>query len=261
MSNHSKKRHVERQSLIHVTPVNCADSIIESQHFNPGNGLYGIGVYFANTLEAAFLKVKHHRDPNIKWTYLIADVYIGKAKKYKKQEAISSTPINTQELVNQGYSTIFGYQQPTGREVVCLDPTRIHNIKYIDGEKPSKFFFINRTRIVLFYVTDVSQAATVHDTQIIPKTDGPFGTGYYLYYTLADAKSLNRKANTFFACDANLYNFHELTEGETLGSSNIRRSHFRSFHACQNNIQYYIFTDKKLLKNFHFCGGKPWNSK
>lgn len=71
-------------------------------------------------------------------------------------------------------------------------------INDIDSEKTSRFFFIDRLRIVLFYVTDVSPAATVHDSQIIPKTDRPFGTGYYLYYTLADSKTLNIEMQTHF---------------------------------------------------------------
>ena len=258
-SSHKDGIHIERQSLIHVTPVNCADLIIESQLFKAGNGLYGVGVYFANTLEAAFLKVKHHKDKNIKWTYLIADVYIGKAKSFSKTEAVNQRPINTQALINQGYTCIFGYQQPTGREIVCLDPTRIHNIKYIYGEHPSKFFFIDRPRIVLFHVTHVSKASKVHDSQTIERTNGPFGNGFYLYYTLSDARKIDHNAKTYFACDAYLDRFHELTGNETLGSKSVRDGGFKSFHGRKNHIHYYIFSDRNLFKNFHFCGGKPWN--
>lgn len=252
-----------RQCLIHVTPVECADLIIESQTFKTGRGLYGNGVYFANTLEAAALKVKHHRESNIRWTYLIADVYIGKYKEFKKDEAASRN-VDTQQLINEGYNSIIGFKQPTGREIVCLDPSRIHNIKYIYGQKPSKFFYIDRPRIVLFYVTNVNNAPEIHRSQQVPETVGPFGKGYYLYYTITDAKrecNENSDNLTFFACDAYLDSFYTLHNRETLGSKHICEKRYKSFHGYKNHIHYYIFKDPRLLDSFHFCGGKPWNLK
>lgn len=59
MSGNNNHYHI---SLIHQTDQNCAEQIISSQKMIPSsNGLYGPGIYFANTIEAANLKnMKRH---------------------------------------------------------------------------------------------------------------------------------------------------------------------------------------------------------
>ena len=77
-TSQNKTGNIHRLALFHRTPIECAEKIISSQQFKKGGGLYGTGIYFANTYEATTLKTKHH--PNSKWCVLVADVYIGNYK-------------------------------------------------------------------------------------------------------------------------------------------------------------------------------------
>ena len=204
-----------RLNLIHITPVECAENIIREQQFHVGGGLFGQGVKFGNTLEACQKKVKHHLKQNpgvqIQWTYLIADVYIGKAKPILKKYA-KSHPINTQLLISQGYNSVIGHGLKSGREFVVFDANRIQNIKYVYGSIPHCFFKIHRKRIVLFYVTSSIEASQISQNKIIPNKNGPFGNAIYLYYTIFDAKNHNQNQNTetILSCEVHLYNFYKL---------------------------------------------------
>ena len=254
--------YYHRLNLIHITPVECADSIIQEQKFHVGGGLFGQGVYFGNTLEACQKKVKHHQKKNpgvqIQWTYLVADVYVGKAKPILKKYA-KNNPVNTQLLISQGYNSVIGHGLVSGREFVVFDANRIHNIKYIYGSIPHNFFPIKRKRIVLFYVTSSNEAHHISGSQIIPKKNGPFGNAIYLYYTITDAKQQCQISETILACEVHLYDFYELKKNETLNSKFVISKRFRSFTGVNNHVKLYIFTDPSLVFNVHYCGGKTWN--
>lgn len=251
-----------RLNLIHITPVECADCIIRDQEFHVGGGLFGQGVYFGNTLEACNKKVKHHQKKHpgvhIEWTYLIADVYVGKAKPILKKYA-KHHPINSQILINQGYNSIIGHGLKSGREFVIFDAKRIHNIKYIYGTIPRAFFRIERRRIVLFYITNVHEARQISNTRTIPKSNGPFGRAIYLYYTITDAKKRNHHFETILSCEVHLYDFHQLGCNENIHSKHIISRHYKSFIGIINNVPVYLFKDPSLVFNIHYCGGKPWN--
>lgn len=251
-----------RWTLFHVTSVEHADSIIKSQCFHTGDGLYGVGVYFANTIGACKLKIMHHlkKDPNYlkRLTYLVADVYVGKAKPYSKKQAIANKP-DAKALLKRGYTSVIGYELPTGREVICLDPSRIHNIKYALGQRPPSFFPIDRKRIVLFFVSSKQMAREAHDNQGFPKTNGKYGKGIYLYMSLGDALDDHPKSETYMACEANLNDFCKLRPGETLKTNKIKEKGYKSFITPPGHgTQCFIFKDPSLIFNIHFCGGQPW---
>lgn len=48
----NKTGKIHRLTLFYLTPLECAEQIISSQRLKKGNGLYGEGIYFANTYEA-----------------------------------------------------------------------------------------------------------------------------------------------------------------------------------------------------------------
>lgn len=257
-SETSSQSEISRLSLFHVTPVENAEKIIQSQHFKLGSGLYGRGVYFANTIEATTYKTQHHKDSNIKWTFLVADVYVGKWIGITKDQAKASQ-VDTDALKSQGYNSIIGYGLHSGREIICLDENRIHNIKYVYGEKPNAFFFINRPRIVLFYATSSNQAEKIHGHQSFLPIEGKYGKGIYLYYTITDAVQNSDQSETFIACDAYVSHIYKLQNDEHVNSHHLQNQGYRSFVAQDDEMYYYIFTDPSLITNIHFCGGKPWN--
>lgn len=256
--NANINQEIQRLSLFHVTPVENAEQIIQSQHFIPGNGLYGRGVYFANTIEATTYKTQHHKDQNIQWTFLIADVYVGKWISFSKDQA-KAGKIDVNLLKSQGYNSIIGYKMHSGRELVCLDENRIHNIKYVFGVRPNSFFYINRPRIVLFNAVSSKQAQNIHDNQSFKPIDGKFGKGIYLFYTITDALQQNPGAETYLACDARVSGIYKLRNGENLNSKNFKDKNFKCFMAKDDHQYYYIFTDPSLISSIHFCGGNPWN--
>ncbi|KAK8898474.1 hypothetical protein M9Y10_000763 [Tritrichomonas musculus] len=119
----------------------------------PGaKGLYGAGIYFANTIEATDHKA-HRRG-----VYLIADVYVGKYKEISKAEAISGN-FNVQQIQSNGYACIFGYRMPTGREIIVFDPELVRNIKYVYGARTQAVFATDRERITLFLVVSKESAS------------------------------------------------------------------------------------------------------
>lgn len=263
MSSNDVTAH--RWTLFHVTTIDHANSIIKGQNFIAGDGLYGVGVYFANTIEACKLKIMHHLkdDPNYlkRLTYLVADVYVGRAKPISKSQAQKKKP-NHKALLKQGYTSIIGYELSTGREVICLDPSRIHNIKYALGKRPTEIFPIERNRIVLFFVASRKIAKEAHDNQKFMKTSGKYGKGIYLYNSIGDALSAHPNAETFIACEARLNNFYQLKNGENLQSQSVKGKGFKSFAAPKGDgKQLYIFKNGSNVFNIHFCGGEPWNKQ
>lgn len=92
--------HPYHLSLIHQTDLECAEKIISTQTMIPSaNGLYGPGIYFANTIEAANLKSRR------KGVFLTADVYPGKSKKVSKNDVLHGN-FNSQQIRDDGYTSI-----------------------------------------------------------------------------------------------------------------------------------------------------------
>lgn len=253
MSGNNNHYHI---SLIHQTDQNCAEQIISSQKMIPSsNGLYGPGIYFANTIEAANLK--SHR----KGVFLIADVYPGKAKKVSKDDVIHGN-FNSNQIKSNGYTSIYGYKMPTGREIIVFDPDRVKNIKYIFGTRPQAVFQTSRLRITLFFVTDRRTASKISENQNIPRLDGPLGKGCYMYDTITDAIQTNpthKKTETYLAADAYMKYFCKLRDNQKINDQNVPR-HFQSFVGVANGMTQFFLKNPQLIERIHFCGGKPWNN-
>lgn len=248
---------IKRCTLFHLTPVENAEEIIKSQKFKPGKGFFSFGVYFAYTYEATQLKTKHHRASNIKWTLLVADVYIGNYITMTKQDAIQ-TRVDAKTLKCLGINSIIGINMPTGREVVVLDENTIYNIKYAYGEKPKNFFHIKWPRITLFVYVTKNEARIIHRKQYIDKSNGPFGRAIYLYYTMDDAKKHNKNGTTFMTCDANIRHLYTMKNGETLKSKSVCRNGYKAFCGKLQGCYYYFFTNPRLITGIHHCGGATW---
>lgn len=255
----SRIGYIHRLSLYHLTDKSIAEKIINSQTFLLSNkGLYGAGVYFGNTLEACIYKTKHHPGILKNMTLLVADVYVGNFIKITKREA-TTNKVDTNGLKNKGFNAILGYKMKTGREFICLDASRIHNIKYASGLKPNVNFKINWHRVTLFKYVSKIEAITIHGNQSFFKEFGPFGKGYYLFDSMSDAKNNNKKGETYLACDAEIKPTYILKRNQTLQSNNIYHKGYKCFIGTHNNCSYYIFTDLRMIKKIHYCGGKPWN--
>lgn len=240
-----------RLSLIHQTDQECAEKIISTQTMLPGSkGLYGAGIYFANTIEASDLKAHRHG------VYLIADVYIGRYKEVTKNEALSKN-FDAQKIQDNGYTCIFGYQMPTGREIIVFDPERVRNIKYIYGTKPQAMLTTYRERITLFLVVSKDNASEIVENQKIPKIDGPLGQGYYMFDTITDAKKSSIYGDdkeTYLVADVYMKKYLQLN------NDNVDDHDFhRSFTGSVDGMTLFILKDPELIKRIHYCGGQPWN--
>lgn len=248
---------IHRLSLIHQTDKASAESIVSSQNMIPGSGgLYGPGIYFANTIEACDAKALR------KGVYLIADVYLGKVMKISKKKALSlrlhKDPEASKKIRNKGYNSIYGHKQATGREYIVFDSERVKNIKYIYGERPSSYFAPPIKRYVLFWVADHLEAAQIVETQALPRYDGPFGKGYYLFDSITDAKAHLGNKETYLAADMKLVSYGELRPHQTLKSRSLP-SHFQTLLGQKNEIKFFIAKKPELIKNIHYCGGLPFD--
>lgn len=254
MSKQKNSLYFHRLSLIHQTDRQAAELIIQSQFMKPGvGGLYGPGIYFANTIEAC--KVKALR----KGVFLIADVYLGKTCSISKDEAmkihLDKDPEVSKKIQKEGFTAICGYKQLTGREFIVFDPERVKNIKFIYGDRPQSIPNISHKRLVLFWVTDHNTAKQIVESQNLPQYNGPFGNGFYLFDSITDAISHLGNNETFLAADFSLKSFGELRPNQTLDSPKLPK-HFQTFLGKSNNLKFYISKDPSMIKNIHYCGGK-----
>lgn len=242
-----------RLSLFYETDSASANSIIESQRIPRNSGIYGPGVYIANTIEAC------HQKSDRKGVFLCVDAYLGRTKLISEDEA--SNGINQEYFIEQGYTAICGERLPTGREFIVFDPSRIHNIKYVLGAKLQAFFKINSERITLFFTTSKAFAKSIVLKQRVPKTDGPFGHICYLYGTLKDALAVQppKFQKTYLAADVMIVDFYKLGNYENMHSKSIP-SNCQTMVGVYNGITFFMIRNRSLIKNIHFCGGKPWNT-
>ena len=243
-----KTAYHHRLALIHQTSPENAEKIISTQQMIPSaSGLFGPGVYFANTIEATNLKARQRQ------TYLIADVYVGKSVRISKDEATKGN-INFQSFRSQ-FNSIFGHGMPTGREIIVFDPNRIKNIKYMYGTRPKNVFQINRNRIVLFYITDKTNAEIIVNGQSLMKSFGPCGNYIYLYDSITDAKNVT-SGETYLAVDAiveKCYNY------SGTGPFQLPEK-YKCFKTNYNGMIIYGFRNSNyLIKNIHYCGGVHWS--
>lgn len=259
MSKPKNHLYFHRRSLIHQTDKQAAEAIIQSQHMKPGvGGLYGPGIYFANTIEACDAKALR------KGVYIIADVYLGKTLSLSKDEAIkmklNKDPNVSKNIESQGFTAICGHKQPTGREFIVFDPERVKNIKFILGERPQATLTLQIKRACLFWVTDHQSAKKIVDDQELPEYNGPFGEGYYLFDSLEDAFQHFGKKETYLCADLKVDNLGQFRQGQKLDSPGLPRR-YTSFHGKKKGIEFYVVKDKDLISNIHYCGGTPWNEK
>lgn len=247
----SNKPNKNRRSLIHQTDVRSAEAIVRSQRFNPGTGgLYGGGIYFANTIEACDGKALH------KGVYLIADVYLGRTKAFTKSEVVKNK-VDPQKILSDGYHSVVGTKMKTGREFVVYDPDRVKNIKYMYGTRIEAQFREKRKRYVFFLATDHQTAAEIVQRQHIRMTEGgPFGDGFYMYDSLQDALQV-QQGETYLAADCYMKSYYKLKNNEKI-TSRLRTEH-KSFKGKLNGMCYYIFADPSLIRNIHYCGGRVFD--
>ena len=244
-------RFFKRMVLIHQTDLECANKIIETQLMIPGTtGLFGGGIYFANTIEAAALKA--HK----KGVFLCAEVNLGKTISISRDNIPGN--LNIAALKAQGYTAITGYRMQSGREIIVFDSKQVSNIKYVYGTRPRAVFQPSVTR-VLFFVTSKFHARQIHDNQRIPRIDGPFGQICYLYDSIEDAKAVQpaRFQETYLAADVEMINLYRLHDNENIYSNCIPRL-CQTMIGHKNGIEYIMVLDRSLVTNIHYCGGKPW---
>lgn len=263
MSNQS-----EWKTFFHETSIEAAISIIRDQSILPSqigkdrNPLFGPGIYFAMTINGA------HNKSNSHGVCLSADVLIHKTKEMDKQDGIKlkNNKKYWEKLRNEGYDSIFGYGMRTGDEVVIFNQEQVKNIKFIkfgtDGqnERPiddnwnlDTILQTRENKITLFYVTNLQQALTIENSQTIPKEEGQFGNGIYLFNTVEDAINQHPDSNTFITVYADMTNYYKLNPDEKIDSPNVPNE-TKSFYTEENAIKYFIFTDPSLLSSIHICG-------
>ena len=243
-----------RLVLIHQTDLACAEQIIRTQTMRPGSaGLFGPGIYFANTIEAA--KRKAHK----KGVFLIAEVYLGKTKSISRAD-VDAGNFNLAAIKQQGYTAIIGYRLQSGREIIVFNSNQVKNIKYAYGTRPQAVFSTTSETHVLFFVTSKYHAKQIHQNQRIPRIDGLFGFICYLYDSIQDALAVQPAQfhETYLAADVDMINLYRLKEGETADSSTVPKL-CQTLIGIKNGITYFMVRNRGLVKNIHYCGGKPWN--
>lgn len=248
-----KTGHIHRLTLFYTTSLEAANHIILTQQFKLEKGIFGDGVYFS--LRPYI--INYGRGSVKKRTVLVADVYIGDyiviPQKIAKKMIIKSSEIK-KENINTIISSFINQ-----KVIVCLDESRIKNIKYCIGEKPQVTCLINPERRSLFYTCSKNEAKEICNKQCFIKSDCPFGKGIVLYDNLANAFDNCKKKNIFLACDAYVKNSYELKNNETLNSIDLDiKKKFRVFIGKKHDCKYYIFTDNRLISAIHFCGGEDW---
>lgn len=243
-----------RMVLIHQTSQAAADIIIRTQEMKPGaSGLFGPGIYFANTIEAA--QIKAHQ----KGVFLIAEVFLGKTKSISRVD-VDAGNFNLAAIKAQGYTAIIGYRVRSGREIIVFDSKRVRNIKYIYGTRPQSVFSMTSVKHVLFFVTSRYHAKQIHHKQKIPRIEGPFGVACYLYDSITDALAIQpaKFHETYLAADVDMINLYRIHNNETIYSRSIPPL-CKTIIGVKNGISYFIVLNRKLVTNIHYCGGKPWN--
>lgn len=250
----------KRKVLIHQTDIGAAEAIIGSQKMIPGSkGMYGPGVYFGNSVDACNLKALK------KGVYLAVEVNPGKTKPISKEEANALNMYNDlsqyQKLINQGFTAVCGYHQPTGREFVLYDPNRIISIKYCYGQRPQtpfpKVYGKDLMTAVLFWVTNRQNAGAIVESKHHKRYDGPFGNAYYLFDSITDAIQVLGNQETFLAADMDVSKLCTLRPGQNLSSHKLPH-HCTAYVGTHNGIKFYMTRESKYIENIHFCGGEPW---
>lgn len=245
---------IHRLSLFHQTTAKCANSIIQNQVIYPSQAegsYFGPGIYFANNVEATDQKA-HNRG-----VVLVADCYLGKTYIFPREEK-DLVKKNQKLLRDNGFKSLICYHLRTGREIVIFDPKDVCNIKYAYGEKPTIYRSLDRDRIVLFFVTDYKSAEDIYKSQKIPKINGPFGLGRYMFESITDALTFSQNQETFLAADAHIKNPLELNHPININSDK-KAQKYKTFKGIHNQITYYVFKKSYNIEHIHFCGGRPWN--
>lgn len=251
----------KRKVLIHQTDLPSAEAIIGSQRMIPGSkGMYGPGIYFGNTVGACDFKALK------KGVYLAVEVDPGLTKPISKEEANAKDMYHdlsqSQQLISQGFTAVCGYHQPTGREFVIYDPSRIISIKYCYGIRPQtpfpKEYGKDLTTAILFWVTDRQTASKIVEQKHHRKYNGPFGNAYYLFDSITDAIQVLGNQETFLAADLDVSRLCHFRPGQKLSTPRIPH-HCTAYVGIEQGVKYYITNDSRNITNIHFCGGQPWN--
>ena len=149
----------------------------------------------------------------------------------------------------------------SGKEIVCFKESKIFNIKYAHGERPSKFFQIKHSRVILFCHLSKKNAEIAHSRQSFNKINSLFGYAVLLFDNIDDAQKENPNGETTMGCDVKMNNVYELKNAETLQSCNAHHKHYKIVIGKKQNHLYYMILDPRLISNVHYCGGKAWNHK
>lgn len=235
-------------TLFHQTDLTSAEQIILTQTMRPGtSGLFGPGIYFANTIEATDHKCRRTG------VYLIADVDLGKIIKITKKQ-VTSHQIDPSKIPSQGYDSIEGRRLKTGREYVVFDPNRVKNIKFVYGTRPQAVFNCSSERVILFFVTDhLTARGIVHHQSMIKSEFGDFGKAYYMFDTIVDALNLLPNGETYLMAEVKMENFCNMDNNT---DSIYNYGHSKTFMAKFNNTPIFIIRYKSLITRIHYCGGR-----
>lgn len=244
-------------ALVHQTKLVNAESIISSQTLNPSkSGMFGPGIYFANTLEATDIKANQQE------VYLIAEVQLNKIMSYTKDQR-NQAKADRNQLVQDGFDSIIGYGIKSGREILAFNPSQVTNIKYIFGPRPNAQFVPKDHHNIFFIVTSRDKAKKIVEDQKIEPRNGYYGRGIYMYDSITDALDLNHNGENETALAANVY----LAKRYVL-KSKVDINHCqdipkdrKTFIGEINGIKMFVFKDPSLIKHIHYIGGQPWNVK
>jgi hypothetical protein len=112
------------RKLYHATSVESARSIRRSGRFKPGSqGLFGAGIYFAATKEAAQDKARHGYD-----VVITVIVWLGFMLEVPKALA-GQIPLTRQLVYEFGCHSIHGTGLQTGEEGVVFDAQNIVELR------------------------------------------------------------------------------------------------------------------------------------
>lgn len=249
-------RNVETYTLFHQTDLSSADKIISTQTMLPGSkGLFGAGIYFANTLEATDYKAAR------RGVYLIAEVNLGKTFEVRKKD-VTSKKIDVTQIRSQGYDSIFGHGLKSGREYVVFNSNQVSHIRYVYGNRPKAVFSCSDEKISLFYVTDHRTAEQIVSEQKLKKMEiGHFGRAYYMFDTIDDALKIanEKEKETYLMAEVKMENCCDMQKRK--GTIYDQSESCKTFLAKMGGIQLYIIKYSSLITRIHYCGGRPFEEQ
>ena len=141
---------------------------------------------------------------------------------------------------------------------VVNDPSRVKNIRYLDGTLPPNTDVNNiqmRSRMPLIFVASPQDAANFIAKKMLPMENRPeiAGKGFYLWQNIPDAKKFAKgDSSTYLGAD--VY-FNDCYDGEFGLPKGKDLTKFRSFRGKYKGTYYFMVTDPKDVVKIHYIGG------